>query len=202
MHATITLTTSTFAGFDHHMPARFGHSMLGGFDGPMHTSDELIFQKPSAAYVQAYREIEEIIDEEEESGDPNKAGSTQDPSAPPVVETTVLDGLAKNSSEKAQIQSSNQSAVGLGAGVGSKAQVENIKAVTSTSNKTKTRRKFGDIVTEQTQRALKDMGVCPQGFAWTRSWITKSYGRHICEGGCHWAYDGALNDFMDSHGYD
>lgn len=56
---------------------------------------------------------------------------------------------------------------------------------------------FREVPSESTKRALRNMGVCPQGFEWR--WIDGI--RHRCAGGCHFVYDPELRDYMDANGY-
>ena len=61
------------------MPREFGYPMSAGFGFPIHTSEDILFQKPSAAYEEAYREIADETEEE----DPNKTDQPQDPTPLP-----------------------------------------------------------------------------------------------------------------------
>jgi hypothetical protein len=197
MQATVTMTASMPAGFGQYMPGAFGYPMSAGFGCLIHTSEELLFQKPSAAYEEAYREIEEIVDEEE-GDDPNKGDSSQALTPVPDSEQNLPNNLTNSTQGLSTFNQSELVPTVVREERGLKTNNENTPV--ETSKKTKSRRKFPDIVTEEVQRALKGMGLCPQGYAWSRAHIGK-FGRHVCEGGCHFAYDGELNGYMDDNGY-
>lgn len=150
----------------------------------IHTSEELLVQKPSAAY-EACREIEEIQGDDSNKGDPSNdlTNSTQ--------------GLS-TSNQSSLPHSSNQVPTVVREEKGLKTNSET--TAVETSKKTKSRWKFPDFVIEEVQRALRGMGLCPQAYAWSRAHIEK-FGRNVCEGGCHFAYDGELNGYMDDNGY-
>ena len=204
IQATITLTGSMGGGFRPHMPSAFGYSMSAGFGLPIHASEDLIFEKPSDAYEKAYREIEEIVDDGEEE----RPDGTNQPEVPtPLIgpeqnlpENSANDtGNERITSDEAQFRSPSQAPTAVDKATEQK--TKSAKTAADTAKKTKARRKFAEQVNEITQLVLKNMGHCPQGYAWSRVFVG-DYGRHVCEGGCHFVYDQDLNEYMDSKGYE
>jgi hypothetical protein len=186
------MTTSTSPAFGLNMPGALGYPISTGFGCAIHTVEDLLFQKPSAAYEEAYKQIEEIIEEGEEE-DPNKEGANTAPTPVPNSEQDPAETGAtrvQNNTESIMSeppQSTNELSVVA-------------KEAEKSVRKPRSRRKFPEIVTEELQRALHDMGYCPQGFRWSRN-VIGNFGRHVCEGGCHFVYDKDLNAFMDENGY-
>jgi hypothetical protein len=192
IQTTIYLTTS--------MSGLLGYPMSSGLGYPsIHASDDLLFQRPSAAYEQAYREIEELDDESDHDAS-NALSQNEPPSLDPELDHNTHGNLTiatqdpSVSYENELPRDLDQLSRVIEQEIAPETTPE--KSITKTSRKDQFRRQFGEVLSEETKRALKDMNCCSQGFAWKRD-----LGRHVCAGGTHYMYDKDLRNYMDSNGY-
>ena len=174
-------------------------SMASSF--PMvHTAEALQYFKPPQEIGHIDHRIEELDDEsddEHQDSGPAKSSATSDlasntvfkqdidaaPSTPAASGGVVVPTAVKisESTKDTQFQ---------------KASLKDKNAMDRQErqryrNMLKEKYPFDELVSERTQRALDDLGYCPQGYAWKRD-----LGRHICEGGCHFGYDFDVRDHM------
>lgn len=166
----------------------------------VHTAEALQYFKPPPEMGHIHDRIEELDDESDDEHQDSgpaklpatsdlgfKAVSKQDIDAAPSTSESVSEGVVAPTAVK--ILESKEAEF-------QKASLKEKNAMDRQERRRyrdmlKEKYPFDELVSERTQRALDDLGYCPQGYAWKRD-----YGRHICEGGCHYGYDFDVRDHM------
>lgn len=168
--------------------------LIGPLSSGIHAADTLEYYKLQKEVDRMYPRIELLEEESEDEEENSNPASTPPTVAPPTGDAAPKETIDTNASVKqpAQVPASSDTQF----------QKASLKATTDMDREEKRRYRdmlahkypFPDVVEERTLDALRDLGYCPQGYAWKRD-----LGRHICEGGCHFGYDFEVRDYMYRH---
>ncbi|KAF1833156.1 P-loop containing nucleoside triphosphate hydrolase protein [Decorospora gaudefroyi] len=206
--ATEMESLSTFQQPHIGAPALLTHSLMLPTLLSMHQAGISQYFKPQE-FDHMQQRIEEVengseSESEQEDSDPVQSSATADPqtadpqtpdaheqnpkTSPPTT-TSGHEGIAVK--ETAKISQSERLSSKKASNMDDK-----LNERRSYRDMLKDKYPFGDVISERTQQALRDLGLCPQGYAWRRD-----HGRHMCEGGCHYGYDFGVRDYMFRNGY-
>jgi len=178
------------------------HGLMAPSYPAIHTSDALQYFKPPHMLQQEYGRIEELDadSDEEHEEDPGNAHSSA--AADPQAATVQNQESSTVATAKVSSSMGITETVKISQSVDLESEKPFSKSVKDMDVKEEQRYRhmlrerypFGEQVSVQTQRAIRELGFCEQGFPWIRD-----LGRHKCGGGCHFAYDFDVRDHMYRH---
>ena len=165
----------------------------------VHAADTLQYFKPPQEMDHIYRRIEEVDDEsddEHQDSSPAQVPATADLHTSGAQKQDYDDAAPSKASDTAAITVTETAQISESIDAQDQKEIDEMDRQERRRYRDMLREKypFEERVSERTQRALRDLGYCPQGYVWKRD-----LGRHICAGGCHFGYDFDVRDHMYRH---